>query len=202
MYAYASSEKWVSDWSPADYSYTGGKQVLLGLEAAMPSGADVNISATPLTTFPATFSGTLLPADKSAVSASLIRAGGLTLSITLSCDRFVTPRYPHGSNLDVSNAEAIASLGNLLSASLIAAGLKSRVTVKKGWNAVVREALLAPDAPVFASVSADATVLTLTLPPMPDYKPKVDESLNLYHPVGDARVGPHAADGRGLHRQH
>lgn len=177
----------MSDWAPEDYA-ASTNELLIGAIAGA-SGADLSITVTPLTTYPATIQGTLTAAT---VSAAAIRAGGLTLTITLTCDQFVDPAVAV-SLINPTSSATIASmrttLGGRLTPNLIAAGMVSTTSPASGWNQIVRPFLLNATTPPFATISADLKTIALTLPPVPSYMPASDETLRLYVPFAVVASG-------------
>lgn len=140
----------------------------------------VNISVTSLTAFPFTLSGTLLQG----ATASDIRAGGRTLTITSNCDSFVPADMlvPVAPDLQRIVADPARTIAGPLSGNFIAGGLLADFSLYGGWNTVVRTVLLANNTASFVRLSADAMSITIELPPVPAYNPSRTERLHVVLP--------------------
>jgi len=171
--------QWVVDWDPATYA-SSPDPIMIGVVSGT-SAAELNITATALTALPVSVSGTAVAST--VVSAAAVRAGGLTLSFTLSCDRFALPlsvlaSLP-GMNL---TTEQRTIMGGRLTYNFVAAGFMAQRSVAGGWNRVARPLLLDPATSSFATVSTDGTTLAVTLPPLTAYSPTVDETVTFTLP--------------------
>lgn len=171
--------QWVVDWDPADFA-TSPNPIMIGIVSDA-SAVALSVTATALTDMPVTVAGTAFAAPN--VSAFAIRAGGLTLTFTLSCDRFEAPASVLAGvpSLNLTDANS-AALGSRLSFNFIAAGFVAERTVSGGWNRVARPMLLSPSIAPFATVAASGTMLSVTLPPIANYMPTVDEVITLTLP--------------------
>lgn len=84
---FAPGEQRLVIWSTDDGYDADTNTILIGVQSVA-SDVNIAVSATALSAFPVSYSGTL---TTSGVSAAAIRAGGLTLAVSLSCDAFVDP---------------------------------------------------------------------------------------------------------------
>ena len=85
---FSKGEQRLAIWSTNDGYDSTADTVLIGVRPVS-SDVDLTITATALSAFPVSYSGTLT--TPGGVSASAIRAGGLRLAVSLSCDAFVDP---------------------------------------------------------------------------------------------------------------
>jgi hypothetical protein len=149
------------------------------------------ITMTALSAFPVSVSGSL--AAIGGATAAQVRAGGLQLILSTSCDVFVEPSTSlYDALLAITNvtdaagvdplAAARLRFGNRISANMMAAGLISLQTLEQGWNRIARPLLLNAATPRFAAFSYGGTRLTLTLPPIPGYYPTSDEQISIAIP--------------------
>lgn len=84
---FAPGEQRLVVWSTDDGYDADASTVLIGVKSVA-SDVDISVSVTALSAFPVSYAGTLTGRG---VSAAAIRAGGLTLAVSLSCDAFVDP---------------------------------------------------------------------------------------------------------------
>lgn len=181
----ATSERRLVIWEDDGYG-PDADQLLVGLVAANAS-VSATITMTALSAFPISFEGTL--ASPAGVTAQQIRDGGLTLIISLSCDVFVDPATALAENPMLATPAQRTAAGARLTPNIIALGMLGDGASQRGWNAVVRPALLSPTAPVFAAFSYGLTRITVTLPPVPDFAPTSEESVYVTLPSALLRSG-------------
>jgi hypothetical protein len=127
------------------------------------------VTAAPLDSFPIVTSGTATAAT--GIAASVIRAGGATLTITLLCDQFL----PSASG------------------ATIAAGLLSTSSSLFGWDAVVLPGLGAAQ----LTLSANLSAATLTLPAVPEFYPTANDRSGCRCQVTCSRQAPRPCFPRG-----
>lgn len=85
---HAPGEQRLVVWSTDDGFDDAADTVLIGVQS-LKSDVNIELTVTALSAFPITYGGTL--AAVGGVSAAAIRNGGLTLTVSLSCDAFVDP---------------------------------------------------------------------------------------------------------------
>jgi hypothetical protein len=135
----------------------------------------VNFTAVGIESMPVAISGSL--AD--GASAEEIRAGGETLTLTLSCDTWLDPAVFEQTSSKTYNATGMDS--TFLKWNSVAAALTPEDSTPGGWRDTVLAAIMASEDD-HVTVSADGRVLTLTLPPVPTYNPFADETLGITIP--------------------
>lgn len=84
---FAPGEQRLVVWSTDDGYDAAAATVLIGVQSVA-SDVNVAVSVTALSAFPVSYGGTLTARG---VKAAAVRAGGLTLVVSLSCDAFVNP---------------------------------------------------------------------------------------------------------------
>lgn len=84
---FAPGEQRLVVWSTDDGYDAAAATVLVGVQSVA-SDVNVAVSVTALSAFPVSYSGSLTARG---VTAGAVRAGGLTLVVSLSCDAFVDP---------------------------------------------------------------------------------------------------------------
>lgn len=180
-------------WADEEPEFDKAGRLLIGVRA-LNRERRVTIRTAQLSSFPATFSGTL--ANQAVIKANQIRDGGLVLQVDLTCDTFVPPvellQAQRQRSAAVDEAAALVLGGDLgnsteLSRSayfrmdLIATGLTADQSSALGWNRVAKPTLMQAQAP-FTRLSFANKRLTITLPPIPGYRPSGDEQLRLTIP--------------------
>jgi hypothetical protein len=145
-----------------------------GADGASPAAMRAQVRTS---TFPAAslvqLNGTMVTkmAQNGFILDSEIRAGGLTLSVTLACDGVAAPRSVRDSNGTVNALLGLTAVGDNEIPSDRAA---------LSWNQYVVRALLS--IPALVTLPAPGsddflTTYTITLPRMPQYSPSQDEKL-------------------------
>lgn len=198
------TERRLAIWESDGYDQDADR-VLIAVRANT-DAAKVEVRVSDLAAFPVTVSGTLMAPG--GVRAEQIRAGGLTLELSLACDLFMDP-HAFAAVMEESNTDPNVAFGfevaeaaqrlsmktqaptNLLAPGALLIGTTALEASDHGWNRYAKPELLTRHLsdPTLVRFSFGNSLARITLPPLPAYNPSSDETITITIPGALLRSG-------------